>query len=65
MENLIEGLQREMNRNRELLEEYKKIPTGGFGAAEISSKIDVAEKAMAQWDTLAMMVAYKELKESG
>ncbi len=65
MENLIEGLQREMKRNRELLEEYRKIPTGGFGAMVISTKIDAGEKAMAQWDTIAMITAYKELEKSG
>lgn len=62
--NLIEGLQEELKRNRELLQLYEEIPSGQFGAAMIKLAINNAEKAMAEGDTVKMMQCYKELKES-
>lgn len=46
--NLIEGIQEEVNRCKELLEAYKQIPTGIFGAAMIKQEILNAEKAIAK-----------------
>lgn len=64
MPNLIEGIQQELKRNQELLEEYKKIPTGAFGAMMIQADIDRAEKAIADDDIVEMVKAYEALKES-
>ena len=60
--NLIEGLQKEMNRCRELKKEYDNIPTGLFGGALIQSAIDNGEKAIASDDIVVMLCAYEELK---
>jgi len=60
--NLIEGLQKEMNRCRELLKEYDAIPQGKFGAIMIRDEIEKAEKAIATGDTVAMMQSLEELK---
>lgn len=62
--NLFEGLQEELNRNRELLSAYKAIPQGAFGAAFIERDIKLAETAMAEMDTIAMLKCYKALKEN-
>ena len=64
MPNLMEGLLKELARNRELLAEYKKIPTGAFGAMMIQADIDKAEKAIANDDVAEMAKAYTALKES-
>jgi len=62
--NLIEALQKELDRNKELLQLYKSIPTGMFGAMMIESKITEAEKAIASGDTVAMVHCLKELRNS-
>jgi len=62
--NLIEGLQKEMDRNRELLEMYEYVPAGLFGAANIKKDIKDAEAAIADGDTLAMMRCYEQLKQN-
>ncbi len=64
MANLIEGLNQQLVRNRELLKAYEEIPTGAFGAVMIRKYIDVAEKAIADGDTVAMMRAYKALEST-
>lgn len=61
--NLIEGLQEEMNRCRELLKEYEQIgPAGRFGAAMIKAEIKKAENMISSGDTIGMMRSYEELK---
>lgn len=62
--NLIEGLQQELERNRELLQIYRGIPSGQFGAVMIERAIKNAETAMAENDVVKMMTSYKELKET-
>ena len=62
--NLIEGLQKELSRNRELLKEYEAIPQGVFGATMIKQAIKNTETAMADNDTVAMLKCYQELKET-
>ena len=42
--NLIEGLQEEMSRCKEVLREYEAIPQGVFGATMIKLEIKKAEK---------------------
>lgn len=62
-ENLMQGLIREINRNRELLKSYKAIgQAGAFGAAFIETDIRNAEEAMGSGDVVAMMRCYKALE---
>ncbi len=61
--NLIEGLQEEMNRCRELLTEYESIGSPGFFAATmIKQQIKKAENTIVTGDTIGMIGAYQELK---
>lgn len=62
--NIIQGLLEEIARNRELLKEYERIPEGIFGVAVIKHTIARAELAMAQGDTIAMIIEYQNLKET-
>ena len=66
MENLIEGLQREINRCRELAAEYDRLPNGVgvFGATAIRNEIIQAEQAIASGDTVLMMRLFRSLEES-
>jgi len=53
MENLAQGLVRELNRNRELLSEYKNIGRPGmFGAKIIEDKIKRGETAQGSGDVV-------------
>ena len=63
-ENLIEGLQRELERNREILSIYESIPQGKFGALMIRQVIKRAESAIASDDVVQMIACYKELQET-
>lgn len=64
MENLIEGLQRQMNRVREIINEYESLPGGAglLAAGFMKGSIQRAEKSIATGDTIAMMAAYKDLE---
>jgi len=64
MANIIDGIQEELRRNRELLELYKSIPTGVFGASIIQRRIDEGEASIASGDIVRMVRAYKELESS-
>ena len=62
-ENLVEGIQRQCNRVRELLPHYDAIgPTGAFGKAMLQLAIKNGEAAIASGDVVQMMAAYKELE---
>lgn len=61
--NLMRGLKQEIIRCGELVEEYKKIPTGLFGAKMIQVDIDRAEDAMASGDLTDMIRACAALQE--
>lgn len=62
-ENILDGLFRQMNRCRELVEIYGNIgPAGAFGRAMIQQDITNAEKAIASGDVVAMIAAYKALE---
>lgn len=61
--NIIEGIQKEVVRCRELLKEYEAIPQGAFGAAMLKITITKAEEAVAQGDTVEMLRSYEALKE--
>ena len=60
--NLMDGLQTELKRAKELLVTYQSIPTGGFGAMMIQKAIDNAETCIREEDTVGMVPAYSELK---
>ena len=62
--NLIEGLQEELERNKELLKLYEEIPQGKFGATMIKLSIKNAENAIANNDTLEMIRCHKDLQEN-
>jgi hypothetical protein len=59
MENLMDGLLKELNRNRELIKRYEAIGiAGAFGRIAIQRDIDMAEKAIKDNDIVAMIQAY-------
>ena len=60
--NLIDGLNTELKRAKELLDAYRSIPTGGFGAAMIQQTIDHAESSMQTGNTVEMVKAYQRLQ---
>ncbi|KKL55480.1 hypothetical protein LCGC14_2255020 [marine sediment metagenome] len=60
--NLPEAMAKEIQRNRELLEVYKSIPTGGFGARAIDLDIIEGVNALASGDILRILRAYASLK---
>ncbi len=65
MENLIDGINEELNRNRELLREYQGIGASGFfGSMVITSKINEGEKSIASGDIVRMLSAYADLQTS-
>lgn len=62
MKNLNEGLQEELNRCREVLGFYERIPQGAFGAMHIKQSIKDAESAIANGDTIKMMQCLEVLR---
>jgi hypothetical protein len=63
--NLIEGLQKEANRRRELLPQYEAIGAPGFfGMSMLKLDIDRAERTIASGDVVEMVAVYKELSEA-
>ena len=64
MANLIEEIQEQCKRCREVVLDYRSIgPAGMFGAAMIEADIRKAEAAIASGDVVEMIGAYKVLKE--
>lgn len=65
MANLIEGLQEEMNRVRELVKQYDALPggVGFFGSSIMNNSIHKAEKAIASGDVIKELEAYEDLKK--
>ena len=65
-ENLPEILAKEIERNRELLEVYKKLPSGAgtFGSAVINIAINNAVNALASGDIVEMIKAYESIKNT-
>ena len=61
--NLIEGLDEQMDRARELRKVYENIPAGHFGTVVIDLTIKQAERSIASGDVADMMTAYKGLEE--
>jgi hypothetical protein len=62
--NIADAMPVELARARELLAGYKAIgPAGSFGAAMIEMEIRKADEAVASGDAVAIIAAYKALKE--
>lgn len=61
-ENLMEGLEKELERAKKLLEMYNSIRTGLFGAIMIKRSIEYAESSIQSGDTVEMIKAYGMLK---
>ena len=64
MANLLDGLFEEMNRVRDLITEYKKLPdgVGMIGAMLMEHDIQVAEEAIKESDVVKMIRAFEALK---
>jgi len=62
MKTVGEEFPKEQARVRELLEAYKSIPTGQFGAIMIEQVLQRAEKAAISGDIIAILKSYEELK---
>jgi len=62
--NLAEALAQEIERNRKLLDEYRKIPTGVFGATMIDLDIKNAVEALASGDVIKILQAYEAIKDN-
>lgn len=63
--NLIEGIQKEQNRVREVKKDYENLPnnTGVFGLIFINQALKDADDSIASGDVVAMLVAYNQLQE--
>jgi len=63
--NLIEGLQSEMNRVREIIKEYDSIPNnaGAFAIYLMKDSIRNAEDCIAKGDTVGMIHSCNDLKQ--
>ena len=57
-------LTKELSRNRVLLAEYRKIPTGRFAVALIERDILAGEKALEEHDAAAMVTSLAALRET-
>ena len=60
--NLIDGLNIELKRAKELLESYESIPTGFWGETIIRKTIDHSELSMQTGNTVEMLKAYQRLQ---
>ena len=60
--NLIEEIQSELKRVKEILPLYEAIPTGAFGAMMIKSDIKAGEESIASGDTVKMVSALANLQ---
>lgn len=62
--NLIEGIQKECERVREILPYYEEIgPSGIFGLAMLRAAIKEGEAAIASGDVVRMLAAFKSLED--
>jgi hypothetical protein len=57
-----EDFPKQQARVRELLEGYREIPTGGFGAAILEEILRRADRAAISGDVVAILRSYDELK---
>lgn len=63
-ENLMTGLLSQMNRVRETITEYERLPggVGMIGASLMRQDIARAERAIASGDVIEMLVCYSKLE---
>jgi len=61
---LIDAVKKELERNRELLQLYKTIPSGVFGAMMIDKDIQEAEKALEDQDAVALIKVLVKLRNN-
>lgn len=64
IESLADAYDREIDRCRDLLEEYRKISTGAWGAAIITDLLERAKKARRDGDVVEMLRLYHELQQT-
>lgn len=61
---LAEALPEEISRVTKILGHYNEIgPAGAPGALMIRTSLDLATRALARGDVIAMILAYEDLKE--
>lgn len=64
-QNLLEGLEAEIERNKSLLQQYREIgPEGTIGASLLHGLISKAERALKENDISTMLEVYQELRET-
>ena len=63
MPNLIEGLQKELNRCRDLLKLYEEVPGGAFAASMLRREIKNAESSIESGEVSEMLIYLKKLQE--
>lgn len=62
--NVIEAIQNECQRVRDLLPLYEEIgPAGAFGLAMLKASIKTGEAAIASGDVMKMLPALKDLQD--
>ncbi len=61
---LMKSLLDEIERNRKLLDGYKKIPNGFIGASMIQIDLDRAKKSIETDNVVEMLVVYDKLKNN-
>ena len=65
METLVDAIETELKRNRELLRQYREIgPAGAFAFAMIEKLIGETNRAVRERDTVAMVRCCKALQGS-
>ena len=65
METLVDAIETELKRNRELLRQYREIgPAGAFGFTMIEELIGATEQAVREMDAVAMVRCCKALRGS-
>lgn len=63
IDTLGDALPREMTRVRNLLPHYDAVPMGFIAAAMMRRSLDLAQKALAEGDVVAMISCYEDLKD--
>lgn len=61
-----EAYDRELERNEDLLREYRQLPAeaGWFGVAVLTELIERAKKAHRELNTVEMLACYAQLQQS-
>lgn len=63
MDNVLEGLQKQIKRCIELKTIYDEIPSGKFASLFIQKSITEGEKALVSGDVIEQIRCYKELED--